>query len=39
MEELFVVGDAIGRVPNQEFRFEVMDRTPIRQKPRAYPPA
>lgn len=31
------MGDAIGRVPNQEFRFEVMDRTPIRQKPRAYP--
>ena len=39
MEDLFVVGDAIGEVPGQPFCFEVMDKTPIRQKPRAYPPA
>ena len=30
MEELFVVGDAIGEVPGHPFTFEVMDKTPIR---------
>ena len=30
MEDLFVVGDAIGEVPGQPFVFEVMDKTPIR---------
>ena len=39
LEELFVVGDAIWEVPGQPFCFEVIDKTPIRQKPRAYPPA
>ena len=38
LEDLFVVGDAIGEVPGQEFTFEVFDKTPIRQKPRPYPP-
>ena len=38
LEDLFVVGDAIGEVPGQEFTFEVFDKTPIRQKPRTYPP-
>ena len=33
-----MVGDAIGGVPGKEFTFEVFDKTPIRQKPRAYPP-
>ena len=30
LEDLFIVGDAIGEVPGQEFTFEVFDKTPIR---------
>ena len=39
MEDLFVVGHAIGEVPGQPFCFKVMDKTPICLKLRAYPPA
>ena len=37
-EESLVDGETIGYVGLAPFKFEVMDKTPFRQKPIAYPP-